>query len=112
MLKRSISLILVVLVLITSLISCARFNEQENATGTQNGTVVTDGNGDANYDIGDDLGTRDYGGKDITIGHCGHAQYKGEISQDRLTGDVVQDSIYKRNITVGERLNIVIKNET
>ena len=99
---------MIVLMLLTSLLACAN-GDGDAESDIGDGAVSTNEGG---YNVGDAVGTRDYGGKVVTIGHCGHEQYVGEISQDCITGDAVKDSIYKRNVTVEERLNIDINNHT
>ena len=107
MLKRIISLILVALMLLTSLVACGTDDVADADDGS--GAVSTVGGEGDKYSIGDAVGIRDYGGKVVTIGHCAHDGYDGEISVGALTGDLVDDAIYTRNVTVSERLNIKLE---
>ncbi len=109
MLKRSIPFVLVVFMLLTSLVACGTDGTDAGDIGDVGGVVSTAGSESDKYAIGDAVGTRDYGGKVVTIGHCGHDGYTGEISVGTLTGDLVDDAIYTRNLTVSERLNIKLE---
>ena len=77
--------------------------------GDDSNTVSTEASESDKYGVGDAVGTRDYGGRVVTIGHCGHDGYIDEISVGSLTGDLVDDAVYSRNTIVSERLNIVIE---
>lgn len=109
MTKKIISLVLVLLMLIPFVVSCKKGdetgNESSDAVSTDQGEETTD-----KYDVADDVGTRDYEGRTITFAQSGNEYYRNEVCVERLTGDLVDDAIYKRTQTVEERLNVKVSN--
>ena len=112
--KRILCLILLLCMLIPSIVACKKDQQEGDGSGTP-GDV--DGSSDSGteavnkYDVYDDLGDIDLGGKTYTIANVDRSIYHDEISVDRYSGDLVKDSIFKRNQMVEARLNIKIKNE-
>ena len=114
MLKRIISLILILLMLIPSIVACRKdsISESSDTAGSGDDTVETDESEVDKYDVKDSVGTRDYGGREITVGYVAAGNMMPDIELDNLTGDLIQDSVYKRNRTVESRLNIkLLKHE-
>lgn len=64
------------------------------------------------YDVYDDLGEIDLGGRTVMIAQSGIEDYKNEICVERITGDVVNDAIFTRTKSVETRLNCNIENYT
>ncbi len=56
-------------------------------------------------DLPDDL---DYDGQSVLILARDKAWFTGEMYVEELTGEVVNDAVYDRDITVEERLNVII----
>ena len=82
-----------------------------------NGGAVTEGGSDTvstssqventdKYNIYDDLGELDFGGRTVTIANVDRTWYDNEVYVSEITGDKVKDAIYERNKAVEERLNI------
>ncbi|MGN1347180.1 MAG: hypothetical protein ACI4V1_10375 [Eubacteriales bacterium] len=52
-----------------------------------------------------------YDGADVNILSRDFERYKNELTVEELTGDVVNDAVYNRNLSVQNRLNLNIVNE-
>ena len=116
MLKKGFSLILVLLILLPCVISCR--NDHGNSgdpasSQSSSSSDVVDDNKETEpdkYDVTDDVGTRDYGGRDIKLGYVNSGKLEVDIVPERMSGDIVKDSLFKRNATVESRLGIKIVN--
>ena len=110
--KRILCMILLLCILVPSIVACKKNQQQVDGSDT-NGEVSSSGETETGnkYDVYDDLGDIDLGGKTYTIANVDRTLYHDEISVDRYSGDLVKDSIFKRNQMVEARLNITIKNE-
>ncbi|MBQ8849990.1 MAG: hypothetical protein IJ011_06655, partial [Clostridia bacterium] len=107
-LMRTACLILVLLMLVPSIVACKKNTPDGEESSEQSNDVVDTGgeSGTSKYDVYDDLGDIDLGGRRVTIAQTGMADYVNEITIERLTGDIVNDAVYKRNANVEKRLNI------
>ena len=107
-LMRTACLILVLLMLVPSIVACKKNTPDGEESSEQSNDVVDTGgeSGTSKYDVYDDLGDIDLGGRRVTIAQTGMADYVNEITIERLTGDIVNDAVYKRNANVENRLNI------
>lgn len=110
--KRILCMIILLCMLVPSIVACKKNQQQVDGSDT-NGEVSSSGETETGnkYDVYDDLGDIDLGGKTYTIANVDRTLYHDEISVDRYSGDLVKDSIFKRNQMVEARLNITIKNE-
>ena len=86
-----------------------------DVTGDQTGTNQADESTTAEVDVFSALRGKDFGGAKVTI-LCrddeSNTAYKNEFGITEETGDVVEDAIYKRNITVSDLLNVDIETIT
>lgn len=114
---KTIKSILILLILLT-LYSCANNSGTDNSAITALDTTVNqvDNNVDNGVEtnrsqVKDSLPDKlDFGGITIRIlGRDDGTALATEIAAPENTGDVVEDAVYRRNITVEERLNIVIE---
>ena len=111
--KRLISLVLVLLMLVPCIAACKSKKAAESDSRETGETVSTEPAETRNkYDVQDDLGEIDLGGKIVTIAQSGISDYENEVCVSRLTGDLVNDAIYRRNAAVEKRLNAFIENKT
>lgn len=116
MFKKSLALLLILLMLVPFAVSCKK---NDAGSGESNGGDVSEsqGNGQSQsgsnrydqYDVIDAVGDRDYGEYTVTVAHVGHAHFADEISPERITGDLVSDSLYKRDRAIEKRLNVKMK---
>ena len=112
MAKKLLSLFLVLLMLIPFAVSCKKNNTSTDegnggdVSETQSSTQSNRDDRYDKYDVIDAVGERDYDGYNVTVGHVGHAHFADEIVPDRITGDIVSDSLYKRDRAVEKRLNV------
>lgn len=114
-LKKLVVLILALLMLLSAFVACKTDTpEVSGSDSTDNGGDVTEskGNGENNetekskYDVEDGLGDMDLNGLTVRIAYVNGSDYDNEVAVERLTGDVVSDEVYKRNIAVQKRLNV------
>ena len=115
MLKRILSVVLLVMVLLPSVIACSKKDAGGSNESANTNDVVDTTNGSSSqsknqYDVQDAIGTRDYGGKEVTLANVNHANFINEAEVSDITGEIVSDAIYKRNRTAEKRLNVKIKN--
>ena len=116
MLKKGFSLILVLLILLPCVISCR--NDHGNSgvpasSQSSSSSDVVDDNKETEpdkYDVTDDVGTRDYGGRDIKVGYVNSGKLEVDIVPEKMSGDIVKDSLFKRNAKVESRLGIKLVN--
>ena len=107
--KRILTLLLCALMTASSLTACGDTSAETEAAGTDS-TAVNDETAETEItrantpdSLPDDL---DFSGTTLNIYYFGHelsAQYDGPAE---LTGDVVSDALYNRNLSVEERLNV------
>ena len=112
MLKKGFSLVLVLLILLPCVISCRsdQVNSGDPASSeSSSSSDVVDGNKETEsdkYNVSDDVGTRDYGGREIRLGYVNSGKLEIDIVPERLSGDIVDDALYKRNAAVENRLKV------
>jgi len=117
--KKITLLILVLLILLMPLTACTKgdgntqdttsYNSKtdNNNSGTDSGDVIKDRYDDRGYLL-DELPELDYNNTDINI--LSWRCYYGEWSEES-TGEVIDNSLYYRNLNVEERLNIKLNVE-
>ena len=103
--KNILSLLLAALLLGSSLTACGDAAEETVANDTTvDTTTQTEETEETGYPLGlpEDL---DYGGSAITV--LGWQHYEDvEFDAEEMTGETVNDAIYKRNALVADRLNV------
>ena len=119
MLKRLISIVLLVCIILPVLFSCKNNSSPEsdsknNIAGDDSAQIDnTENAADARLSIPDELGTYDFGGKEFVIATrddasgptCRHVL---EVYAEADIGEVLNDAVYKRNLTIEERFNCKI----
>lgn len=114
--KKALTLILALLMLCqTVLVSCSEGTENaetqaDTPTASEEVTeeTVEEETEMTRENTPDDLPELDYQGQNILILARNKAWFTGEMYAEELTGEVVNDAVYERDITVEERLNVVI----
>lgn len=110
---RVLCLILALLMLVPAVIACKKDEDTGDGDGEETVSTTTSGEGEkSKYDVYDDLGDIDLGGRKVVIAQSGIEDYKNEICVARMTGDLVDDAIFKRTANVEKRLNCEIQNHT
>lgn len=106
--KRTISTIILLSVLASS-VSCGGTADVEKDI-TDTSDIVTSGEDvtteDPRYAIKEDLPEKDYGGYDFRVYMRNQEICTDEMFAEELTGDVVNDAVYDRNIKVQDRFNV------
>lgn len=99
--RKSIALLLAVATLVPALAACVKTDEPEKESGGETETV------EAYLDaVPEDL---KFDGEDIVILSRGSQHYtRDEIAVPELNSEPVNDAMFNRNITVGDRLNVNI----
>ncbi len=116
LLKRSIALILILLMAVPLIVSCNKAEEAPDGGVTSSAATseiadTTDASQTTSkYDVDDGLSGLDYNGRTVKIANTSRSWFADEISVERFTGDIVNDAVYRRNFTVAERLNIKLEN--
>ena len=106
--KKTLILLLALLMLLPLVVACKK-KEPDAAVGDSGSGDSVSETETGKYDVYDDLGEFDMGGRTVNIGQSYEEDYSDEVDPDRLTGDVINDAVYKRNGAVEKRLNIQIK---
>lgn len=114
--KHSLTLLLVALLLTSSMLSCSQ-TENETTTDTTADTTspVTDTAAETDSLEGrklvdDGLGSHDFGGEDYRMLY--QERYADFQYVEELTGDVLNDAVYTRNMNVEDRFNVQIVHNT
>lgn len=107
--KRSLCVLLLLCMLMSLLVACKK-NDEGEGEGEESTVSTTTAATTNKYEISDDLGDIDLGGREINIGNVNRSLYYDEVSVERYTGDIVNDSIYNRNKNLEARANIKINN--
>ncbi len=102
-----ISVVIIISMFMTAIISCSDSNKSDNNTESissvnESSEVVTD--------ILDNLPVQNYDGYEFvfyTRNCCGEGHRKGLYIEEE-SADIVEDSVYKRNLAVEERYNVKI----
>lgn len=114
--KKMLTLVLALLMLgQTLLVSCSEGTENAETTAPTptaseeiTAEVVEEETEITRENTPDDLPELDYEGANIMVLARQKAWFTGEMYVEELTGEVVNDAVYDRDITVEERLNVVI----
>lgn len=113
--KKMLTLVLALLMLgQTVLVGCSEGTENAEttaATPTASEEVVAEVVEETEItreNTPDDLPELDYEGQNVMILARTKAWFTGEMFVEELNGEVVNDTVYERDITVEERLNVVI----
>ena len=117
MFKRSLALLLALIMLMPAALACGK-TEEVVATTTAattapsaDATTVVEETTTEGYNVKDNLPEDlKYDGKTISIISRGRDWCKDEVSVENLTGDVINDAIYNRNAAVSDRLGVNIVN--
>lgn len=120
--KKILCLTLLICLLLPAVISCKKNNEQPSADstlGSDTATTTTTPSGEGQtddpmnkYNVYDEIGNRDFGGRDIIIATSDYTNFIQEVKVDGYTGDIVNDALFTRNATVERRLNCNIEQLT
>ncbi len=119
MCKKSIIALLVAAMLLPSLASCgeAETAETQSTADTAASETVKETTAEESRNaISDDLENTDFGGRTfIFLGYASDANpnsfFKGFVVADELTGEIVNDAVYSRNLAIDERFNTKIHYE-
>ncbi|MBQ9085730.1 MAG: hypothetical protein IJY47_00925 [Clostridia bacterium] len=102
--KRSLCLVLVLLMLLPMAIACK--NEEEKSSGSTTDVAATTGdNGPTN--LLDTIPTGNYGGKEFVM--AVEDEHELEVKAEELTGETANDTIYKWLQTINSRYGVVVK---
>lgn len=107
--KKIISGILLSSIALTT-VACGGTAPSNDTTASGSNTTA-----DSAQSIFGELENLDFGGKTVTIlspKDDGNFAFKNEFDYDTATGDIVEDAIYKRNLTVSQLLNVQIETES
>lgn len=114
--KRFLSALIALLMLLPVICSCAsnNVNDQEikeDAANTPSAELETEPveTEVTRATMPDNLPELDYRGETVTIHSRGDDESYYEVVSDELTGEVVNDEIYTRNLTVSDRFNVNIE---
>ena len=108
--KRLICFLLLLCMLLPMAFACSKDEEggvEESSVSDVESS--TESETENKYDVYDNLGDVDLGGRKITIASVDRSWYDDEIDVARNTGNIVNDAIYKRNMLVEKRMNINIE---
>lgn len=118
--KKSISVILAMLMLISA-VSCSESNNNEESTSETTAsesaetaesvsTEETAEEEDTSTHYADEIAAQDYDGWTLRIANDGlNPEYFSAFTVEELTGDAFNDSIYERNVRVMDKFNISIE---
>lgn len=109
MLKKIASILLMLLMLVPLAVACRKSDSESGPDSESKATISTTGDESNKYDVYDDLGDIDLNKKKITIASVDRSWYDDEITVKRMTGDIVNDAVYNRNLLVADRLNITLE---
>ncbi len=105
--RQAISLLLASLLLVST-IACGQTEAEttsETTADTAPETETVDTSRDENGYLKDELPALDYGGQNINLLYWEDVENQ-EYEAEELTGEIVNDAVYQRNINTEERLNI------
>lgn len=106
-----LALLLLICILIPSIVACKKDGTADGETTDEVDDSVSESETKDKYDVQDNLGDVDLGGKEVTIATTADSWFKGELTVEKFNGEIVNDAVYKRNMFVENRLNMKIKNE-
>ena len=117
MFKKSLALLMALIMLLPTALACGKTEEPATTTATtaqastEGTTAATEETTTEGYAIKDNLPEDlKFEGKTVSIISRGRDWCKDEVSVENLTGDVINDAIYNRNAAVEDRLGIKIVN--
>lgn len=108
MLKRSLS-ILLLCAIVTSTLACGETADDSDVTTEGGSSETTTAEVTGRDAVSDNLPDKDYNGATFTI--LNRTGFEYEFTAEE-TGDVLDDAIYNRNITVEDRFNIKLETYT
>lgn len=106
---RLISALLLSSVVMSAFAGCAADTKETESESKETATVADsestqESESETENEIRDDLPELDYAGADVNILTRDFERYKNELTVEELTGDVVNDAVYNRNLGVQNRL--------
>ncbi len=114
MTKKIIAALLLVVMMIPMVVACGTDDpvvDDPAANGSEAGGEgdVSDSESESDqYNINDDLGDIDLGGRTITIARVDRSWYADEVKVDGLNGNVINDAVFKRNQALQKDINITL----
>ena len=112
--KQIFSLLLAAILAGGSLIGCGNGSTETTATNSDTGeSVDTPDTAPVESEttreqIEDGLPEKDFGGRTFTL--LTRLKYEDSFMPEELNGETVNDALYQRNVTVGERFNVKMQN--
>lgn len=97
--------VLLMLLVMTMLAGCGKTPAAETETQDHTDTETTVETETADP-YRDELPEMDFGGEAVSIAVWNHDDVVGEFHAEELTGEVVNDAVYNRNLAVENRLNM------
>ena len=118
MFKKSLALLMALLMLLPAALACGKTEEPAATTtaattqaSAEATTAATEETTTEGYNVKDNLPEDlKFAGETISIISRGRSWCKDEVSVENLNGDVINDAIYNRNAAVQDRLGIEIVN--
>ncbi|MCL2518939.1 MAG: hypothetical protein FWF15_10295 [Oscillospiraceae bacterium] len=108
--KRLISIIICAIFIVSmTLVACSEDNGTKNDGNTESNVTNaedTNAEADSRLSVSDDLPKKDFGGAKFRIFSKSGLAY--EIHTEEANGEILNDTLYLRNITVEERFNVEI----
>ncbi|MHB1153780.1 MAG: hypothetical protein ACYCWE_08865 [Eubacteriales bacterium] len=96
--------VLLLIILLISLVACSQGQTSDNAVQTADANTQTSDASEITEDLSDNLPDIGYDDADFII-WCDGGPYNNFYDAE-LTGEVVDDAVYKRNLTIKERFKI------
>ena len=93
--------------MISACVSCQSPNN-ENVETQPTDSVKTETETETTS-ILDELGTKDFEGRTYTIFENDYTDFHINIPEDTLTGDVINDALYQRDVDIEDRYNITLE---
>ena len=104
---RKISIIFLTAALISGCMSCQ--SAADTTTETQTTDSIETETETETTSIMDELGTKDFEGRTYTIFENDYTDFHVNIPEDTLTGDVINDALYQRDVDIEDRYNVVLE---
>lgn len=113
--KKTLTLLLALLMLVSSLASCS----EQTAVEETSADTLTPATSEENAEpvetepettkVSDDLGDVKFDGRVYTVLYRDEAEHLREIDADELTGDIINDAIFNRTQEIEERFNMELE---